>query len=51
MLGLAEVKGSTLPGADADLVILEDSHDADGFTTLSIREVWKFGTKVHGVDR
>ena len=51
MLGLAEVKGSILPGADADLVILEDSQDADGFMTLAIREVWKFGTQVYEADR
>ncbi|CAM1507569.1 Fc.00g072100.m01.CDS01 [Cosmosporella sp. VM-42] len=47
MLGLTEVKGSILPGSDADLVVLSDGHDADGFTALSVKEVWKFGIQVY----
>ncbi|KAH8898018.1 N-acetylglucosamine-6-phosphate deacetylase [Thozetella sp. PMI_491] len=47
VLGMSHVKGSIVSGADADLVVLDDGLDADGFTTISIREVWKFGTPVY----
>lgn len=50
MLGIS-VKGNLSPGADADLVVLESGHDADGFTALSITEVWKFGTQVYNANR
>lgn len=47
MLGLAHVKGTLSPGADADLLVLEDREDEDGTKTLSVEKVWKFGTLVH----
>ncbi|KAH8647355.1 n-acetylglucosamine-6-phosphate deacetylase [Xylariales sp. PMI_506] len=47
MLGISKTKGNISPGADADLIILEDCLDPDGFTNLTIREVWKFGTQVY----
>ncbi|QYS98642.1 N-acetylglucosamine-6-phosphate deacetylase [Trichoderma simmonsii] len=50
MLGIS-VKGNLSPGADADIVVLESGHDADGFTALSITEVWKFGTQVYNANR
>lgn len=44
-LNLQGIKGTLSTGADADLVILEDSNGV-GYTRLSISEVWKFGHKV-----
>lgn len=50
VLGLSGVKGSVIPGADADLVILEEIYDADGFTKLKLNQVWKFGKCVHKIE-
>ena len=46
MLGLQGVKGSLASGADADLVVLGESMDPFTGLTLTVDQVWKFGTKV-----
>jgi N-acetylglucosamine-6-phosphate deacetylase len=46
MLGIKGAKGCLDPGADADLVILDD-HEVGGEKKLEIREVWKFGELVY----
>lgn len=43
MLDLDTSKGTLEPGADADLVILDDIKEADGTTQLKLEQVWKFG--------
>jgi N-acetylglucosamine-6-phosphate deacetylase len=44
MLGLLGQKGCLNPGADADLVILDENFRAeDGWRQLNIHQVWKFG--------
>ena len=45
MLGL-EGKGCLEPGADADLVVLEEKVNDGGWKTLEVDQVWKFGVKV-----
>lgn len=50
VLGLSGVKGSVMPGADADLVILEEVYDADGFIKLNLNQVWKFGKCVYKIE-
>ncbi|EON64683.1 N-acetylglucosamine-6-phosphate deacetylase [Coniosporium apollinis CBS 100218] len=45
MLGL-EGKGCLEPGADADLVVLEERVNDGGWKTLEVDQVWKFGVKV-----
>lgn len=50
MLGLSHVKGTLDPGADADLLVLDDSVDENGVKTLSVEKVWKFGTLVHDAE-
>ncbi|KAK8194202.1 N-acetyl-glucosamine-6-phosphate deacetylase [Zalaria obscura] len=50
MLGLEGVKGGLVPGADADLVVLDlqDGKGRDGGRrTLKVEQVWKFGCLVH----
>ena len=47
MLGLEEIKGTLKPGADADLVVLGEEKDSNGFVKLAIDEVWKSGVQVH----
>ncbi|KZF19573.1 carbohydrate esterase family 9 protein [Xylona heveae TC161] len=47
MLGLERSKGTLRGGADADLVILDESRDDSGHATLSIDQVWKFGHCVY----
>lgn len=47
MLGLQDVKGSLTADADADLLVLDATEDAGGKRTLTVEQVWKFGTKVH----
>jgi N-acetylglucosamine-6-phosphate deacetylase len=46
MLGFQGVKGSLESDADADLVVLGEDVDDNGVSTLSVDQVWKFGTKV-----
>jgi N-acetylglucosamine-6-phosphate deacetylase len=46
MLGVDKVKGKLEPGADADLVILDESVRDDGRKELVVEQVWKFGTCV-----
>ena len=50
MLGdnVAHRKGKLEGGMDADLVVLEEMEGADGVGELQVRQVWKFGTFVHG---
>lgn len=50
MLGLQGVKGSLEAGADADLVVLGESGDADG-PILTVDQVWKFGVKIYDGDK
>ncbi|KAF2672959.1 N-acetylglucosamine-6-phosphate deacetylase [Microthyrium microscopicum] len=50
MLGIDGVKGVLEPGADADLVVLDDSEDAEGWKSLKIEQVWKFGEMVFKAD-
>lgn len=46
MLGLGTIKGTLDADADADLVVLDEHVDANGWRSLSIGQVWKFGSKV-----
>lgn len=46
MLGLDVVKGSLRPGADADLVVLDDRRLPDGRLDLAVHRVYKFGVQV-----
>lgn len=46
MLGMSGVKGSLEADADADLVVLDDQIDGQGWRSLSVSQVWKFGSKV-----
>jgi N-acetylglucosamine-6-phosphate deacetylase len=48
MLGVYGIKGCLLPGADADLVVLNDILDKNGRPSLEVLQVWKFGQCVHG---
>lgn len=50
MLELSTVKGSLDPGADADLVILDDFENEEGQTQLKLAQVWKFGQCVFDED-
>ena len=47
MLGLADIKGTLRPGADADLVVLDDKRETNVDVTLRVDEVWKFGGRVY----
>lgn len=46
MLGLEKVKGTLDHGADADLVVLGETIDSYSGPSLTVDQVWKFGTKV-----
>lgn len=46
-LGMADKKGTLTAGADADLVILEESTTDSGHPQLAIDQVWKFGQRVY----
>ena len=50
MLGLEETKGFLRPGADADLVVLDEVLDREGKKSLKVEQVWKFGRLVHDVN-
>ena len=50
MLGLQGVKGCLESDADADLVVLGEDVDDNGMTTLTVDQVWKFGSKVFDVE-
>jgi len=47
MLGLEEKKGALVPGADADLVVLDEIEGTEGKKMLKVEQVWKFGRLVH----
>jgi N-acetylglucosamine-6-phosphate deacetylase len=47
MLGIEQTKGMLEPGADADILVLEDAVDDKGWKTLKVDQVWKFGKKVY----
>lgn len=44
---MADTKGTLAAGADADLVILEESTTDSGHPQLAIDQVWKFGERVY----
>jgi N-acetylglucosamine-6-phosphate deacetylase len=46
MLDLNGVKGCLDSDADADLTILSEEVDLNGFKSLIVDQVWKFGSKV-----
>jgi N-acetylglucosamine-6-phosphate deacetylase len=46
MLNLHGIKGCLDSDADADLTILHEEVDSNGFKTLRVDQVWKFGSKV-----
>ncbi|KAJ5153516.1 carbohydrate esterase family 9 protein [Penicillium canariense] len=47
VLGLAHIKGTLQPGADADFVVLrEESVPGQSTSDLAVDQVWKFGVKV-----
>jgi N-acetylglucosamine-6-phosphate deacetylase len=50
MLGLQGTKGVLSPGADADILVLEETIDEDGFRQLNVEQVWKFGEKVYDAE-
>jgi N-acetylglucosamine-6-phosphate deacetylase len=50
MLGLESVKGSLDAGADADLVVLEETVSEEGRKELVVAQVWKFGVCVFDAD-
>ena len=47
MLGLQREKGTLIPDADADLLVLDAQEYGDGNRGFKVEQVWKFGTKVH----
>lgn len=47
MLGLQRSKGTLDPGADADLLVLDDHQESNDLKRLSVEQVWKFGTLVY----
>ncbi|KAK4938860.1 N-acetyl-glucosamine-6-phosphate deacetylase [Elasticomyces elasticus] len=46
MLGLEDVKGTLSPGADADLVVLDEVKHGN-VSELVLEQTWKFGAKVY----
>ncbi|KAI1627939.1 hypothetical protein EDD37DRAFT_678008 [Exophiala viscosa] len=46
MLGLHDVKGTLSPGADADLVVLDEVKHSN-LSELVLEQTWKFGVKVY----
>ncbi|PWY71475.1 Metallo-dependent hydrolase [Aspergillus heteromorphus CBS 117.55] len=51
LLGLQGIKGSLDSGADADLLVLDDTDDPFSGPTLSVRQVWKRGIKIYDTDK
>lgn len=51
MLGLQGVKGTLNEGADADLVVLDAREEEGGKKRVGVEQVWKFGVKVHDVQK
>jgi N-acetylglucosamine-6-phosphate deacetylase len=51
MLGLEGIKGSLQGDADADLVVLGETTDAENGSTLTVKQVWKFGVKIFDVEK
>lgn len=52
MLGVDDRKGTLNPGADADLVVLNEiTNDQGLLLSLEVEEVWKFGVQVHRKER
>ncbi|KAL4913175.1 hypothetical protein BDW62DRAFT_193194 [Aspergillus aurantiobrunneus] len=47
LLGLQGVKGSLDSGADADLIVLSDEDDSYSGRTLTVKQVWKRGSKIY----
>ncbi|KAI5814187.1 hypothetical protein BZA77DRAFT_339171 [Pyronema omphalodes] len=47
MLGIEERKGMLRPGADADLVVLNEVVGSDGNIKLTVEKVYKFGAEVY----
>lgn len=47
MLGLEDTKGFLAPGADADLVVLDEMEGNEGKKMLKVDQVYKFGRLVH----
>jgi N-acetylglucosamine-6-phosphate deacetylase len=50
MLGIQGTKGVLEPGADADLLVLDEVMGEDGLKRLKIDQVWKFGEKVYDAE-
>jgi N-acetylglucosamine-6-phosphate deacetylase len=46
MLGLQDTKGCLTAGADADLVVLDETVTQEESRMLEINQVWKFGNCV-----
>lgn len=44
---MARTKGTLAVGADADLVVLEESTTDSGQSQLKIDQVWKFGQRMY----
>lgn len=47
MLGMEKTKGTLNADADADLLVLSEQVDANGWKELKVDQVWKFGKPVH----
>lgn len=47
MLGIEDRKGTLRPGADADLVVLNEAVGGDGQLMLTVEKVYKFGAEVY----
>ncbi|OXV07171.1 hypothetical protein Egran_05064 [Elaphomyces granulatus] len=51
MLGLEGIKGSLQGDADADLVVLGETIDAENGPNLMVKQVWKFGVKIFDTEK
>ena len=50
MLGIEKAKGVLEPEADADILILDEMVGENGWKSLKIDQVWKFGEKVYDAE-